>query len=144
MENMNYVHSPLNYIGGKRKLLPQIIPMFPRKISTFVDLFCGGCNVGMNVDAEKVIFNDNLVYLVDVYKAFRENTTEVVVVYGSLNFPLPIRKGIWLYERFIIPEKIRWIYLCWLPILLITKFDLMQLTNIIFLSEKSAAAIMRI
>lgn len=81
MENMNYVHSPLNYIGGKRKLLPQIIPMFPRKISTFVDLFCGGCNVGMNVDAEKVIFNDNLVYLVDVYKAFRENTTEEVVSY---------------------------------------------------------------
>lgn len=39
MENMNYVHSPLNYIGGKRKLLPQIIPMFPREISTFVDPF---------------------------------------------------------------------------------------------------------
>ena len=81
MENLNYVHSPLNYIGGKRKLLSQIIPLFPKNISTFVDLFCGGCNVGINVAAEKVIFNDNLVYLVDMYKTFRENTIEEVVFY---------------------------------------------------------------
>ena len=114
MENLNYVHSPLNYIGGKRKLLSQIIPLFPKNISTFVDLFCGGCNVGINVAAEKVIFNDNLVYLVDMYKTFRENTIEEVVfyieiVYGSLNFPLPIRTGIWLCVKNTIPEKILWI-----------------------------------
>ncbi|MCR4559278.1 MAG: DNA adenine methylase, partial [Bacteroidales bacterium] len=44
-----FVQSPLNYIGGKYKLLPQILPYFPQKINTFVDLFCGGCNVGINV-----------------------------------------------------------------------------------------------
>ena len=46
--------SPLNYIGGKRKLLAQILPLFPTKISTFIDLFCGGCTVGLNVNAEKL------------------------------------------------------------------------------------------
>ncbi len=36
-----YIKSPLNYTGGKYKLLPQIIPIFPSDINTFVDLFGG-------------------------------------------------------------------------------------------------------
>ena len=70
-----YVCSPMNYIGGKYKLLPQIMPLFPKKIQTFVDLFCGGCNVGINVRAQKVVFNDNLSYLIDLYKTF--NTLDI-------------------------------------------------------------------
>ena len=52
------IQSPLNYTGGKFKLLPQILPLFPTNINTFVDLFCGGCNVGINVECENVIYND--------------------------------------------------------------------------------------
>ena len=57
-----YIKSPLNYIGGKYKLLPQIIPLFPREINTFVDLFVGGANVAINVNAKNIVCNDNLVY----------------------------------------------------------------------------------
>jgi len=53
-----FIQSPLNYTGGKHKLLPQLLPLFPARIGTFVDLFCGGCNVGINVAAGEVIFND--------------------------------------------------------------------------------------
>ncbi len=65
------IQSPLNYTGGKFKLLPQILPLFPKNINTFVDLFCGGCNVGINVDCESVIYNDldkNLLYLYNTFK----------------------------------------------------------------------------
>ena len=65
-----YVCSPLNYIGGKFKILPQLLPLFPKRIHTFVDLFCGGCNVGINVRAKKTVFNDNLSYLIDLYNVF--------------------------------------------------------------------------
>lgn len=34
--------SPFNYIGGKYKLLPQLLPLFPKDAETFVDLFAGG------------------------------------------------------------------------------------------------------
>jgi DNA adenine methylase len=68
------IKSPLNYTGGKLKLLPQILPMFPENINTFVDLFAGGCNVGLNVNSLSVVFNDNLTYLVDMYNAFKSNT----------------------------------------------------------------------
>lgn len=53
-----YLKSPLNYIGGKYRLLKQILPLFPEDIDTFVDLFSGGANVGINVPAKKHIFND--------------------------------------------------------------------------------------
>ena len=53
------IKSPLNFTGGKYKLLPQLLPLFPDDISTFVDLFCGGCNVALNVNAQKIICNDN-------------------------------------------------------------------------------------
>lgn len=46
---------PLNYVGGKTKLLPQILPLFPKHIHTFVDLFGGGFNVGINVEADQHI-----------------------------------------------------------------------------------------
>ena len=53
------IQSPLNYTGGKYKLLPQILPHFPKDIDYFVDLFCGGGNVGINVPCNRVLFNDN-------------------------------------------------------------------------------------
>lgn len=55
---MAYVKSPLNYTGGKYKLLPQILPLFPKDIEVFVDLFGGGGNVLANVDAKAHVYND--------------------------------------------------------------------------------------
>lgn len=53
----NYVKSPLNYTGGKFKLLPQLFPFFKEE-STFVDVFGGGFNVGINSNSNRVIYND--------------------------------------------------------------------------------------
>lgn len=39
---MEYVKSPLNYTGGKYKLLPQLLELLPKQVNTFVDLFAGG------------------------------------------------------------------------------------------------------
>ena len=73
------IASPMNYIGGKYKLLPQILPLFPENIGTFVDLFCGGCNVGINVPAKKTVFNDNLTFLVDLYKSFNSLSVDEIL-----------------------------------------------------------------
>lgn len=69
----------MNYIGGKHKLLSQILPLFPQNIKTFVDLFCGGCNVGINANAENVIFNDNLSFLIELYKSFKEKQNNEIL-----------------------------------------------------------------
>lgn len=53
-----YIKSPLNYVGGKYKLLPQILPLFPKNIDTCIGLFGGGFNVGINVPAKEIIYNE--------------------------------------------------------------------------------------
>jgi DNA adenine methylase len=75
------VKSPLNYIGGKSKLLPQLLPLFPKNIDKFVDLFCGGCNVGINVNANKIYFNDNLIYLIEMYRKFQSNLLDLTIIH---------------------------------------------------------------
>ena len=80
-ETESLVKSPLNYIGGKSKLLPQILPLFPRKIRRFVDLFCGGCNVGINVSADTIFFNDNLRFLIETYREFRRRDEEEIFMH---------------------------------------------------------------
>lgn len=76
---MSFLKSPLNYTGGKHKLLKQILPLFPKKIDTFVDLFAGGCNVALNVDAKKIIANDFNVDIIKLYEYFKDNTSEHII-----------------------------------------------------------------
>ena len=75
----DFVSSPLNYTGGKTKLLPQISSLFPQNISTFVDLFCGGCNVGINVVADKHIYNDINNNLIGLFKTFQKTPAETFI-----------------------------------------------------------------
>lgn len=68
---MPYYQSPLNYTGGKYKLLPQIEPLFPQNIDTFVDLFCGGGSVGASVNCNHIVFNDSDTAVIGLLKMFR-------------------------------------------------------------------------
>lgn len=69
------IKSPLNYVGGKYKLLGDILPLFPEKVNTLVDLFGGGFNVGINTKSNKVIYNDNETHVTDLLKHL--HTTDV-------------------------------------------------------------------
>ena len=79
-----FIQSPLNYTGSKFRLLSQLLSLFPTNIRNFVDLFCGGCNVGINmthishsispfVPCEKIIFNDKSTLLIELL-AFLKHT----------------------------------------------------------------------
>ena len=65
------IQSPLNYTGGKFKLLSQILPLFPKNIEHFFDVFCGGCNVGINVNCKEVTFIDCNEHLIYLYQSFQ-------------------------------------------------------------------------
>jgi len=73
---MKLIQSPLNYTGGKYRLLPQLLPLFPKDIKTFVDLFCGGGNVGLNAECESVLFNDINSRVVNILSSFRRKYKE--------------------------------------------------------------------
>lgn len=85
--DFNYIQSPLNYTGSKFKLLPQILPLFPKNINTFVDLFCGGCNVGINIDCKSIIYNDSNKPLIELYNTFKSLDKSVIFdwIYKIIN-----------------------------------------------------------
>ena len=69
------VKSPLNYTGGKYKLLNQIIPIFPKNLDLFVDLFSGGANVGVNVNAKRIVCVDKqkeIIRVMDLFKKYED------------------------------------------------------------------------
>lgn len=74
-----FAKSPLNYVGGKYKLLNQLTKKFPSEVNTFVDYFCGGGNVGVNINAKKVIAVDKEKYLINVLNLFKNYSyTEII------------------------------------------------------------------
>ena len=67
-----YSKSPMNYIGGKYRLLPTITKFFPKQITTLYDLFAGGCDVCTNVAAKRTHANDINHFVIGIYKAFQQ------------------------------------------------------------------------
>ena len=83
--NNEFAKSPLNYVGGKYKLLGQLTKRFPNNINTFVDFFCGGGNVGVNVKANKVIAVDKEECLIKVLNLFkRYSYTQIIEKIDSI------------------------------------------------------------
>ena len=71
-----FVKSPLNYTGGKHKLLPQIVKLFPNEINVFYDVFSGGANVGINATAKNIICIEKNKYVVGLLKLIKNNNFE--------------------------------------------------------------------
>ncbi|WP_211296636.1 Dam family site-specific DNA-(adenine-N6)-methyltransferase [Neisseria iguanae] len=72
--NEGIVKSPLNYTGGKGKLLPQIKAKLPEPFGVFYDVFSGGANTGANVLAEQVICIDKNRPLIDLLNYIQSQT----------------------------------------------------------------------
>ncbi len=66
-------------MGGKYKLLKEILPLFPKNICTFVDLFGGGFNVGINIDSEQIVYNDLEKHVVDLMRYLNNSDTSVLL-----------------------------------------------------------------
>ena len=81
MSDQRIIKSPLNYIGGKYKLLPQILPLMPDNIKVFVDLFGGGFNVGINVNSQRVIYNDIVYQVTQLMKKLSETSEKEVLAH---------------------------------------------------------------
>ena len=84
------VKAPFNYIGNKYGIIDSIQEYFPSEIGTFVDLFCGGCDVSINTDAKKIYANDINHHVIDILKEFQKHSVEYILDY--------IDKTIWSWQ----------------------------------------------
>ncbi len=72
------ISCPFNYTGGKYRLLDQMQQFFPCS-NTFIDVFAGGGNVGINSKATKVIFNDKNTKLINLLQFIKYNDTDYLL-----------------------------------------------------------------
>lgn len=75
------IESPLNYQGNKSKMIGTIKALKPNKISTFIDAFGGGFNVGINMNAGRIIYNDINHYVYGLIKSFGTIDTFIYLSY---------------------------------------------------------------
>jgi len=75
----HYSISPIvKWVGGKRQLLPEIMPMINKKCSTYVEPFVGGGAVFFELQPKKAIINDYNSELVNVYTVVRDHSEELI------------------------------------------------------------------
>lgn len=79
------VQSPLNYTGSKAKMVPIIKGYLPQgPLHTFIDAFGGGFNVGINISAERIIYNDINPFVKGLIQSFSLGTYEYLTYVSKL------------------------------------------------------------
>lgn len=73
--------SPLNYIGSKAKMASFIKLNSPEKYNTFVDAFGGGFNVGINMNANRIVYNDINHFVSNLVSSFKITDTYQYILY---------------------------------------------------------------
>lgn len=75
-----FVQSPLNYTGSKAKMINSIKGVLPATpIYHFIDLFGGGFNVGSNIEAYKITYNDIISPVVSLIRMFYEHDAYYII-----------------------------------------------------------------
>lgn len=72
---------PLNYIGSKAKIVQQIMKLQPQGTKIFIDAFGGGFNVGINSNANEIVYNDINYLVSNLIRSFREYDTYEYLLY---------------------------------------------------------------
>ena len=69
----------MNYIGNKYRLLKQIQPLFPKQVNKFVDLFCGGCDITINVEANEKYANDINYHVIEIFETMQSKSVDEIL-----------------------------------------------------------------
>lgn len=75
------VKAPFNYIGNKYRIIDSIQEFFPENINTFVDIFCGGCDVSINTKANNVYANDINYFVIGILEEFQKHDVDYILEY---------------------------------------------------------------
>ena len=68
----------LQWVGGKREMLPQYAPFMPVQFKTYWEPFLGGGALFFYLNPDKAVINDNNPELIRAYEAVRDNPEEVI------------------------------------------------------------------
>ena len=66
-----FIKNNLRWPGGKSKMIKDLIPFIPEQIENYIEIFCGGASLGINIvqklNIKKILFNDIDSELINYY-----------------------------------------------------------------------------
>lgn len=68
----------VKWVGGKRQLLDEILPLLPKRMNTYCEPFFGGGAVLFSIQPSKAIVNDLNIDLITVYEVIRDDVEELI------------------------------------------------------------------
>ena len=68
----------VKWVGGKRQLLDELMPLFPKKYTVYCEPFLGGAAVLFSLQPKKAIVNDLNTELIAMYEVIRDYPEELI------------------------------------------------------------------
>lgn len=106
-DSYDYARSPFFYVGDKIKIIPQLMDNFPHTINKFIEPFCGGGTVFLNVKAKKYLVNDIDSYIIELHKFLNSFALEPDKFWNICNGLISKYRLSASYLNTKIPEKLR-------------------------------------
>ena len=78
MEYIAHAAPVVKWVGGKRQLLPQILPLIPKRMTTYCEPFLGGGAVLFALQPKRALVNDLNQDLMTVYRVIKENADALI------------------------------------------------------------------
>ncbi len=69
----------LKWVGGKRQLMPAIMELVPKEMTTYFEPFVGGGAVLFHLQPKTAVVNDFNTELINVYRVVKTNVDELIV-----------------------------------------------------------------
>ena len=78
MEYIAHAAPVVKWVGGKRQLLPQILPLIPKRMTAYCEPFLGGGAVLFALQPRRALVNDLNQDLITVYRVIKENADALI------------------------------------------------------------------
>lgn len=78
MEHIAHAAPVVKWVGGKRQLLPQLLPLIPKRMTAYCEPFLGGGAVLFALQPKRALVNDLNQDLITVYRVIKENADALI------------------------------------------------------------------
>ena len=78
MEHIAHAAPVVKWVGGKRQLLPQILPLIPKRMTAYCEPFLGGGAVLFALQPRRALVNDLNRDLMTVYRVIKEDADALI------------------------------------------------------------------
>ena len=83
MRKNRLVAPVVKWVGGKRQLLDDLTPLFPKRVASYCEPFLGGGAVLFKLQPNIAYVNDINSELIQMYEVIRDNVDELIIALGE-------------------------------------------------------------